>query len=166
MPATGHALSMLRSPDAIANILVAGPVYDRARQITSFFKDASQTVFLPVTWPEELPITEVMELVTGVAQTGVSLGPILLNGVVRSPLPSVTDSVWSQIRANPSLLEHQKWLDYLQVWANRVQRERTRLLQSLHRLFPGETPIFDLPFLSRVPASSTLGTELAAAFSG
>ena len=37
MPATGHALAMLKSPEAIANILVAGPVYDRAQQIVNFF---------------------------------------------------------------------------------------------------------------------------------
>ena len=166
MPATGHALAMLKSPEAIANILVAGPVYDRAREIVDFFKDQSKTTFLPVTWPEELPITEVIELIEGVLQTGVDVGPVLLNGVVSNPIPSLPENVWSQMRELGALAEHQKWVDYLRVWAQRVNRERNRLLVALNDRLPDENALMDFPFLSRIPPTSSLGAELANALSG
>jgi arsenite-transporting ATPase len=161
MPATGHALSMLQSPDAIANILTAGPIYERAKEVSQYFKNSNKTLFSAVTWPEELPITEVLELIEGVQKTGVKIGPIILNGVVSNPLPSVSLATWEQIRHTHYFQKHQRWIDYLQAWSKRVVRERARLQEELSERFSDAYPVFDLPFISTVKPSSSLGIDLA-----
>ena len=166
MPATGHALSMLESPDAIANILTAGPIYERAREVSGYFKNQSKTLFSAVTWPEELPISEVLELVDGIKKTGVSLGPVVLNGVVKNPLPSVSRATWQEMKREPAFQKHHQWIEYIQSWSARVVRERNRLKEGLRARSVNEQNLIDLPFLSSVNSSSSLGIDLANAWMG
>ena len=166
MPATGHAVSMLQSPDAIANILTAGPIYDRAKEVSRFFKNETKTMFSAVTWPEELPVSEVLELVDGVKKTGVHIGPVILNGVVKNPLPSVSASAWQKMKQVSGFEQHHQWIEYIQSWSKRVVRERLRLQAGLNQKLTGANILIDLPFLSSVDASSSLGIDLAKAWAG
>ena len=166
MPATGHAVSMLQSPDAIANILTAGPIYDRAKEVSRFFKNETKTMFTAVTWPEELPVSEVLELVDGIKKTGVHIGPVILNGVVQNPLPSVSESAWQDMKHVSDFEHHHRWIEYVQSWSKRVVRERSRLQDGLSQRMMNENTLIDLPFISSVEASSSLGLDLAKTWAG
>ena len=61
-PATGHAISMLRTPAAIEQVVPKGPMRDHARSIREMLTDSSRTCMHVVTLPEEMPVNEAREL--------------------------------------------------------------------------------------------------------
>ncbi len=60
-PATGHALSLLRLPDVLINMIRGGPLVTQIRRLQNLFKDHRKTCILLVTLPEELPANEAIE---------------------------------------------------------------------------------------------------------
>ena len=61
-PATGHAISMLRTPAAIEKLVPTGPMRDHARSIREMLTDPTRTCMHVVTLPEEMPVNEAREL--------------------------------------------------------------------------------------------------------
>ena len=61
-PATGHALAMLRFPQAALDMVASGNVADRSREIDAILADRDLTGLIAVTTPEELPVDETAEL--------------------------------------------------------------------------------------------------------
>lgn len=62
--ATGHFLSLLQAPQAMAEAIPFGPMGEQSRSIDQYIKDPNFTEVHVVTLAEELPITETLELVT------------------------------------------------------------------------------------------------------
>ncbi len=60
-PATGHALSLLRLPDLLINMIRVGPLVAQIRRLQNLLKDHRKTCILLVTLAEELPVNEAME---------------------------------------------------------------------------------------------------------
>jgi len=65
-PATGHALAMLRFPQAALDIVSSGNVADRAREIDAILADDELTGLIAVTTLEELPVDETRDLLSQV----------------------------------------------------------------------------------------------------
>lgn len=61
-PATGHALGALRAPSTFAEIARVGPIANQGRTIDATLRDPAQTAVLAVALPEEMPVTETLEL--------------------------------------------------------------------------------------------------------
>ncbi len=61
-PATGHALAMLRFPQAALDIVSSGNVADRAREIDAILSDTELCGLIAVTTLEELPVDETRDL--------------------------------------------------------------------------------------------------------
>jgi anion-transporting ArsA/GET3 family ATPase len=61
-PATGHALQLLRVPGAMLGMVPAGPLRSDAKWMQELLTDPARTAALLVTLPEEMPITEAIEL--------------------------------------------------------------------------------------------------------
>jgi anion-transporting ArsA/GET3 family ATPase len=81
-PATGHALALLRAPRTYANIARVGPIGRQAGQIDEFLR-SDQTGVLCVALPEEMPVTETVELEGRLAEDlGMQVGQIVANGVL------------------------------------------------------------------------------------
>lgn len=59
---TGHFLSLLRAPGALAEAIPFGPMGDQSRSIDRLIRDPNFTEVHLVTLPEELPVTETIEL--------------------------------------------------------------------------------------------------------
>jgi Mrp family chromosome partitioning ATPase len=59
-PSTGHAISMLRTPAAVANNVPAGALRDNSNLIRDLLRDRS--LMHIVTTPEEMPVNEAVEL--------------------------------------------------------------------------------------------------------
>jgi hypothetical protein len=60
--ATGHFLSLLRAPRGMGELIESGPMGDQSRKIFSVLLDKQVVTYHLVTLPEELPVTEVLEL--------------------------------------------------------------------------------------------------------
>jgi len=81
-PAAGHALSLLRSPQAMAETVRGGPLRSQAIEIRNMMSDPEKCRVVLVTLPETTPVNELLEtsaLMTN--EIGVTLGPVVVNGV-------------------------------------------------------------------------------------
>lgn len=59
---TGHFLSLLRAPEALTQSITFGPMHEQCKSIASLIRNETFTEVHIVTLPEELPITESIEL--------------------------------------------------------------------------------------------------------
>jgi anion-transporting ArsA/GET3 family ATPase len=81
-PATGHALALLRAPRTYANIARVGPIGRQAGQIDEFLR-SEQTGVVCVALPEEMPVTETVELEQRMADDlGMQVGHVVANGLL------------------------------------------------------------------------------------
>lgn len=85
-PATGHSLSMLRTPRTMMDITRVGPLYQNARLIRDLLEDHRRTCFLGVSLAEEMPVQEMSEMVARLrAEVPIELTGIVVNGVRPRP---------------------------------------------------------------------------------
>ncbi len=83
-PATGHAVSLLKAPATVTELAPVGPVARLARQADALVHRAERFSAVVVTTPEELAVTEAVQLFRELAATGVALAPVVVNGVYPS----------------------------------------------------------------------------------
>ena len=144
--ATGHAVSLLRAPGGIMKVLRTGVLYERARKIEEMLQDPVRTAFVTVALPEELPVTELLELHEKLREIGAPEGPVVLNGVFREPAPDVSDEVLAHIEKGPALAKNAaRDLAALRAWARRSAREENRLRDALAKT-RGDNAIATVPF--------------------
>jgi len=81
-PSTGHAVQLLRVPAALLDTVPAGPLRRDAQWMQDLLVDPATTAVALVTLPEEMPVTEAVEL-DGQLRDLLHLprGPLLVNGV-------------------------------------------------------------------------------------
>jgi anion-transporting ArsA/GET3 family ATPase len=80
-PASGHALAMLRVPDAVASAMPRGPLARDATAARALLSDASKTAAVLVTLPEELPARETVTLAHDLRELRIPLGPLVVNAM-------------------------------------------------------------------------------------
>ncbi len=162
--ATGHALSLLRAPAGIMKVLRKGPVYDRAKKVGELLYDPVRTSLLTVAVPEELPVTETLELVAAARQMGAPAGPIVLNAYFLDPAPDVDDAtIAAAAAAGPDAARAVADMQALRVWARRSAREARRLEDELKAQPNGaQHPVIALPFVFEEHGSGSLAARLAA----
>ena len=79
-PATGHAITMLRLPQAILESVPEGPLTQTARRVSDLLHDASQTAMILVTLAEDLPASETSDLYQANERLlHIPLGPLCVN---------------------------------------------------------------------------------------
>jgi anion-transporting ArsA/GET3 family ATPase len=82
-PATGHGLDMLRVPKVIVDVVPPGVLQRDAEAAWKMFTDPRETSVIVVTLPEELPVTETLELVESIRhELALPLGVLVVNGVL------------------------------------------------------------------------------------
>ncbi len=61
-PATGHLVELLSAPESLFELVQVGPLVEQTAWLNDILADAQQTAVLLVTTPEELPVSELVEL--------------------------------------------------------------------------------------------------------
>ncbi len=79
MPATGHALALTGLPDILLRLIPGGPIATAMREGQSYLNDPRHAAAWVVTLPEQLPVTESLELLEGLRETHVPAGAVVLN---------------------------------------------------------------------------------------
>lgn len=161
---TGHALHVLRAPMGIMRVLRKGPVYDRAKVAHDFVFDPERTAVIPVALPEELPVTELLEVLAQLDEIGTPLGPVVLNGMFADPLPGVPDTLLERVRTTvPEAARAVSDAKTMREWARRAARERTRLYEGLATRHGDDALVLSLPFVLDIdPTKESVATRLAA----
>lgn len=85
LPATGHALALAQVPQALVDVLRAGPIHAAAQEGLSLFRDSARTTSVLVTLPEPLPVSEALELHEGLHKLSVDCALVVLNRVPQNP---------------------------------------------------------------------------------
>jgi arsenite-transporting ATPase len=81
-PAAGHAISFLKSAQGLLDAVKVGPIEAQARDVMELLADAARCQVMLVTLAEETPVNELVETAFSLEdQIGVSLGPVVVNGV-------------------------------------------------------------------------------------
>jgi len=81
-PATGHGVGMLRTPRRFRDIARVGPIARQAGGIDSFLKDRTTTGVIGVALPEEMPVTETIELHAALGEElGLDFDAVVVNGL-------------------------------------------------------------------------------------
>jgi anion-transporting ArsA/GET3 family ATPase len=81
-PATGHGLDMLRVPKVILDVVPPGLLRRDAERAWTLFRDPANCAIVVVTLPEEMPTTETIELAHGLAEMGLTVNRVVVNGVL------------------------------------------------------------------------------------
>ena len=125
-PATGHGLGLLRAPGTYARIARAGPVARQAGRIDQFTRDPATTGIIAAALPEEMPVSETLELEDRLAADDMALDAIVVNGVMPGRYEAAEIGVLGSVngRGGPgaraaletALLEHRR------AWAERAAR--------------------------------------------
>jgi len=83
--ASGHVVAQIGAPDAIRELVQVGPVRDQTEWMIDILNDPVRTGLVIVTTPEEMPVTETIELLDRVHdKTRVDVAGIIANRVLPS----------------------------------------------------------------------------------
>lgn len=81
-PAAGHAISFLRSAHGLVDAVRVGPIRAQALDVQKMLTDPARAQVVLVTLPEETPVNEMVETAYSLEdEVGVSLGPVVVNGL-------------------------------------------------------------------------------------
>jgi anion-transporting ArsA/GET3 family ATPase len=80
-PASGHAVAMLRIPQAVQQAMPKGPLARDAALAQELLRDADQTSVVFVTLPEDLPARETVTLARDIQGLGIPKGPLVVNAM-------------------------------------------------------------------------------------
>lgn len=103
--ATGHIVSQLSAPAAINELVQVGRVRDQTRWMLDILEDPASTGLVIVTSPEEMPVSETIELAGRVrTDTNVKLAAVVVNRVLPEPFGRGEEEVFESLRA-PAAIE-------------------------------------------------------------
>ncbi len=84
-PATGHGLSFLSVPGVVLDSVRLGPLRRHTDAVWRLLRNPEQTLVVPITLPEELPVKETLELCSRVRALGLRAGTPIVNCVETPP---------------------------------------------------------------------------------
>jgi anion-transporting ArsA/GET3 family ATPase len=140
-PATGHGIGFLEAPGTFRRIARGGPLADQASRIERTITDRDAAGVGIVASPEEMAVNESAELAAGLAEAGVALEELYVNGLVPDRFTaSELELMRSAREQRPSAA-----LDAAIAEAERARAQRAELAH-LEAILPG-IPVHEVPFL-------------------
>jgi len=102
-PATGHGLTFLDVPRVVGSAVRSGPLQRNAQAVEALIRNASKTLLLPVSLPEELPARETVELIERVRRdVGIAVDRVVINGIAPAPFPDGLSDLDERLARLPS----------------------------------------------------------------
>jgi anion-transporting ArsA/GET3 family ATPase len=101
-PASGHVVSYLAAPESIAELVHLGPVRHQTDWMRHILADPAQTGAVVVTTPEEMPVTETIELVQELRQrTKVDVAALVANRVLPELFGHREEALFEKVAGGP-----------------------------------------------------------------
>lgn len=172
-PAAGHAITFLQSARGLVDAVGVGPIHTQARDVLALLTDPARCSVLLVTLPEETPVNELVETAYSLEdRVGVTLGPVVVNGLYPPVAGLDADPVEAAARAGTSLRPGEaEWLAAaagfrrarMALQAEQVERLSERLpLPQIHLPFRF-TADLGLPDIEHLATAAIAGIEQLAA---
>ncbi len=97
--ASGHIIGQLAAPQAINELVKVGLVHDQTRWMLELLADPARTGVLIVTTPEEMPVSETIELAGRLeAETRVDLAGVVVNRVLPELFGRGEEEIFERLR--------------------------------------------------------------------
>jgi anion-transporting ArsA/GET3 family ATPase len=151
--ATGHIVSQLGAADAIQELVDVGPLRDQTRWLSELIADPNVTAVNVVTTPEEMPVTETIELVARLrAEVDVPLGAVIVNRVLPELFTHADEETFEALRepAASALLTERAGrgaVEVLDAARLAVSLRRTRAVHLNELRETVELPLLYVPYL-------------------
>jgi anion-transporting ArsA/GET3 family ATPase len=84
-PASGHALSFLRSPGGLADTARVGVINRQANEVLELLQDPASTVVALVGLADDTPVSELVETAHAIDELGIAVGPVVMNQLWVAP---------------------------------------------------------------------------------
>ncbi|MGP0031114.1 MAG: ArsA-related P-loop ATPase [Acidimicrobiales bacterium] len=99
-PASGHVIGQLAAPQAINDLVKVGLIRGQTDWMLEILSDAQLTGLVAVTTPEEMPVSETLELTERVAaETTVRMSAVVVNQVLPELFGQREEEIFEQLRA-------------------------------------------------------------------
>jgi len=154
-PATGHIVSQLSAPQVINDLVKVGLIRSQTDWMSEILADPAQTGLVIVTTPEEMPVSETLELVGAVAaQTDVDLATVVVNRLLPERFTPRDEVVFAEISGpeGRAILDEEigggagPLLEAARL-ATVLRRSRTQHLDTLRAGLPADLPVLLIPEL-------------------
>ncbi len=140
-PATGHGIALLEIASIVSNAVRVGPLRTEADRIDQLLRDPEQTQILLVTLPEEMPVTEALEMNEGLKnRLGLPLSVVFLNQFYEDHFTPAEKKELGKIVAKKNGLARILEIQLTRSELSKIYRERLR------SEMPGR-PVVPIPFL-------------------
>ena len=98
-PASGHIIGQLAAPQAINDLVKVGLIRSQTDWMLDILSDPRQTGLVAVCTPEEMPVSETLELATRVREeTTVRMSAVVVNRVLPELFGQREEEVFEQLR--------------------------------------------------------------------
>lgn len=157
-PATGHVVGQLAAPQAINELVKVGRVQDQTRWMVDLLSDPLTTATVIVAAPEEMPVTETLELIGRIrTETTVRLAAVIVNKVLPELFGRGEEELFGRLRAPEAVSALagavgapvsgvEPLLDAAQL-AVTLRRTRTEHINRLRSEVPADVELLYVPYL-------------------
>ncbi len=98
-PASGHVVGQLGAPQAINDLVKVGQIRSQTDWMIEILSNPERTGVVPVTTPEEMPVSETLELTDRIArETSASVVAVVVNRVLPELFTTREEEVFEQLR--------------------------------------------------------------------
>ena len=154
-PATGHIVSQLSAPQVINDLVKVGLIRSQTDWMSQILGDPDQTGLVIVTTPEEMPVSETLELVAAVEEkTDVDIATIVVNRLLPERFSPRDEAVFDKIgsKKGRAILDDELGGGALPLLeaarlATVLRRSRTQHLDTLRSGLPAGLPLILVPEL-------------------
>lgn len=105
-PATGHGLGLLNMGGVIARMFPVGPIAAQAHAVDDFVRDPDRVGVVLAALPEELPVTETLELRDQLRAQQIPIAATVLNGLLVDRFSPDEAARARAVAARPDTPEH------------------------------------------------------------
>jgi len=100
-PASGHGALVFQIPHVIMASVKSGPMIEETRRIRDMLVDRERTCINIVTWPEEMPVNEALDMKRLVEdELDIGLGYLFINGVWPTALDEKSGAIMGSAQAS------------------------------------------------------------------
>lgn len=175
-PATGHVVAQLAAPQAINELVKVGLVREQTAWMVELLSDPAVTGAVIVAAPEEMPVSETIELAGRIrAETTVDLAAVIVNKVLPELFGRGEEEIFTSLREGDAFdrltaaaggpVDH--LLEAAQL-AVTLRRTRTEHLSRLRAELPADLSLLYVPYLftrsyglrATTTVAEALGAEL------
>jgi anion-transporting ArsA/GET3 family ATPase len=97
-PATGHIVGQLRAPQAIRELVSVGLIREQTSWMIELLADPATTGVVIVAAPEEMPVTESLELLERLEDVDVDVAAVVVNRVLPELFGRTEEEVFERLR--------------------------------------------------------------------